>query len=201
MTGSLGAARVNRAVVALVERWASGPELGSIAVRHVIGDRDWDELAGAGPSGRERGAPERPGAGAHGRYQQVRFEDHVELLYAAADVLVGRAGASTVAELAVVGLGSVLVPLPGAPGDHQSHNARRMEAAGAAVVVPDSSCDAEHLDAVLRRLLAEPGRLEAMGCAARRVGRPGAAAAVASLAAAARERPGAGCRPERPGAE
>lgn len=169
VTGSLGARRVNRAVVELMARWSRDGRAAGVAVRHVIGERDWEQL-----SGRERTDPPV--------YQQVRFEDRMDLVYAAADVLVGRAGASTVAELAVVGLASVLVPLPGAPGDHQTHNARRMEAAGAAVVVPDADCDAARLDEVLAPLLADPDRLGEMGRVARIVGRPGAAAAVAELA-------------------
>ena len=61
-------------------------------------------------------------------------------VYAAADVVVCRAGAMTVAELAVAGVPSVLVPLPGAPGDHQTANARVLERAGAAVLLPDADC-------------------------------------------------------------
>ncbi|HLI25275.1 MAG TPA: glycosyltransferase [Acidimicrobiales bacterium] len=164
--GSLGARRVNEAALDLAGRW-SGCD--GVAVRHVIGERDWPLLSGRLP--------------AAGRlaYQAVPFEDHMERLYAAADVFVGRAGASTVAELAAVGLGSVLVPLPGAPGDHQTANARRMEEAGAAVVVADADCDGPTLDATLAPLLADAGRRQAMDAAARRLGRPDAARRVARL--------------------
>ena len=114
-------------------------------------------------------------------YRQVRFEHRMDLLYAAADVAVQRAGASTVAELAAAGVPSVLVPLPGAPGDHQTANALRLEAVGAAVVVPDAELDIDRLAAVLDGLLADGDGLEAMGRAATTLARPDAAADVAAL--------------------
>jgi UDP-N-acetylglucosamine--N-acetylmuramyl-(pentapeptide) pyrophosphoryl-undecaprenol N-acetylglucosamine transferase len=85
------------------------------------------------------------------------------------------------AELAAVGIPSVLVPLPGAPGDHQTRNAEVFVAAGAAVMVPDAELDTDRLAAELDRLLAEPARLAAMGDAARTLGRADAAARVADL--------------------
>jgi UDP-N-acetylglucosamine:LPS N-acetylglucosamine transferase len=115
-------------------------------------------------------------------YQQVRFEDHMDLLLSAADVAVQRAGASTVAELAVVGLPAILVPLPGAPGDHQTANAQRLAAAGAAVVVPDGELDATRLAVELERLIKDTASRCKMGAAARALARPGAAEAVAALA-------------------
>jgi UDP-N-acetylglucosamine--N-acetylmuramyl-(pentapeptide) pyrophosphoryl-undecaprenol N-acetylglucosamine transferase len=187
VSGSLGSRRVNEAVVELVSRWLVNPPTGGVvAVRHVVGERDWKRLGRAvggqggltDGQGRSGGAPARPGV----VYQNVPFEERMDLVYAAADVLVGRAGGNTVAELAAVGLASVLVPLPGAPGDHQTGNAGRLEAVGAAVVVPDAECDAGRLEAVLRPLVANPDRLMAMGRAARTLGYPGAAAAVAALA-------------------
>ena len=103
------------------------------------------------------------------------------MVYGAADVVVCRAGAMTVAELAVIGVPSVLVPLPGAPGDHQSANARVLERVGAAVLLPDPSCDGDRLSLVLASLLADPGGLESMGKAARSIGRRDAADAGAAV--------------------
>ncbi len=71
----------------------------------------------------------------------MRYDDQRELSLAAADLAVSRAGGNTVAELAAVGLPSILVPLPGAPGDHQTANARHLADAGAAVLVPDGRDD------------------------------------------------------------
>jgi UDP-N-acetylglucosamine--N-acetylmuramyl-(pentapeptide) pyrophosphoryl-undecaprenol N-acetylglucosamine transferase len=102
-------------------------------------------------------------------------------LYAAADVCIARAGAVTVAELLVSGVPSILVPLPGAPGDHQSRNAEALARFGAAVVVPDGECDGRRLASELDALLADPQRLRAMSDAALQHGQPEAAQRVAEL--------------------
>jgi len=166
VTGSLGARRVNQAVAEVADKWRDRP---GVAIRHVTGERDWERFGTSAPAG---GAL---------RYQRVAFEARMDLLYAAVDVMVGRAGASTVAELAAAGVPSVLIPLPGAPGDHQTGNARNLERVGAAVVISDGDCDAARLARELDLLLSEPERLVRMGEAARRLARPHAAAAVASL--------------------
>jgi UDP-N-acetylglucosamine:LPS N-acetylglucosamine transferase len=111
----------------------------------------------------------------------VRYDDQRELSLAAADVAVSRAGGNTVAELAAVGLPSILVPLPGAPGDHQTANARNLADAGAAVLVPDGEMTAARLVREVEGLLGDGGRLAAMAEAAAGVGRRDAADAVAQL--------------------
>jgi UDP-N-acetylglucosamine:LPS N-acetylglucosamine transferase len=169
--GSLGALRVNRAVAALAERWV---DRGDLTLYHVTGRRDYDQFA----------QPEDPAraAGAGGLwYQVVPFEDRLTTVFGAADVCVSRAGAMTVAELLLAGLPAVLVPLPGAPGDHQTKNALALVEAGAAVLVPDAECDRERLDAELTALLADADRVAAMGTAARALSHPDAAARVAEL--------------------
>jgi UDP-N-acetylglucosamine--N-acetylmuramyl-(pentapeptide) pyrophosphoryl-undecaprenol N-acetylglucosamine transferase len=166
--GSLGARRINDAVAGLAREWGARQDL---CIYHVAGRRDYAALAAA--------RPELPSDGLD--YRLVEFEDRLPLLLSAADVAVQRAGASTVAELAVIGVPAVMVPLPGAPGDHQTVNARRLADAGAAVVVPDAELDAGRLAAELQPLLAEPSRRERMAAAARAIGRPGAAGEVASL--------------------
>jgi UDP-N-acetylglucosamine--N-acetylmuramyl-(pentapeptide) pyrophosphoryl-undecaprenol N-acetylglucosamine transferase len=167
--GSLGARRINEATLGLAELWRDRAD---VALRHVVGERDYEWVAAAAPS---TGAPGL-------LYQPVRFEDRMDLLLAAADVTVQRAGASTVAELAVAGVPSVLVPLPGAPGDHQTLNARTLADAGAAVVVPDSELDSDRLARELERLMGDPQLLRSMAAAAKRLGRPDAASDVARLA-------------------
>jgi UDP-N-acetylglucosamine--N-acetylmuramyl-(pentapeptide) pyrophosphoryl-undecaprenol N-acetylglucosamine transferase len=169
--GSLGARRVNDAVVGLARDWADRPE---VAIRHVTGQRDYEAMRAAAPAPRPGGLV----------YQQVPFEDRMDLLLAAADILIGRAGASTVSELTAVGLPSILVPLPSAPGDHQSANAARLAKAGAAVVIPDADLDAARLGSELDRLLTGEAALAAMGESARTLAHPEAAAAVAALAEA-----------------
>ena len=114
-------------------------------------------------------------------YQAVRYEDRMDLLLAASDIIVSRAGGATVAELAVVGLPSILVPLPIAPRDHQTFNAEVLVRVGAAVRVSDDELDTDRLVRELAPLVAEPARRVAMAAAARRVGAPDAAARVADV--------------------
>lgn len=99
--------------------------------------------------------------------------------YAAADMAVTRAGAMTIAELCAWGIPSVLVPLPTAAQDHQTHNARATAAAGAAVHLPQRELTAEALDATVRELMRMPVALESMREAALRRARPTAAADIA----------------------
>lgn len=167
-SGSLGSRRINQAVRELARRWS---ERGDVAIRHVIGTRDWEEL-GATPL-------DLPPDGLV--YQAVRYEDRMDLLLAAADVVVSRAGGTTVAELAAVGLPAVLVPLPIAPRDHQTANAQALTEAGAAYLVPDPELDATRLEAVLNPLVAQPERRAEMAARARALGRPDAADRVAAL--------------------
>ena len=167
--GSLGARRINDATLGLAALWA---DRGDVAIRHVIGERDFEQVTSASPVPAATGLV----------YQQIRFEDRMDLLLAAADVTVQRAGASTVSELAVAGVPSILVPLPGAPGDHQTLNARMLADAGAAVLVPDSELDGERLARELDRLIGDPGLLDSMAAAAGGLGRPDAASKVAALA-------------------
>ncbi|MDH3497015.1 MAG: UDP-N-acetylglucosamine--N-acetylmuramyl-(pentapeptide) pyrophosphoryl-undecaprenol N-acetylglucosamine transferase, partial [Gemmatimonadota bacterium] len=111
---------------------------------------------------------------------QVRaFWDPIADAYAAADLVIARAGAMTLAELAAWGLPSVLIPLPTAAADHQTANARALEAAGAAVHVAETDLTGAGLPNLVRTLLGDPGRLGAMGAAARARGRPEAAKAIA----------------------
>jgi UDP-N-acetylglucosamine--N-acetylmuramyl-(pentapeptide) pyrophosphoryl-undecaprenol N-acetylglucosamine transferase len=90
---------------------------------------------------------------------------------------------------------SILVPLPGAPDDHQTANARVLERAGAAILLPDADCDAAGLDVTLDGMLVDPSGLDAMGRAASALGRPDAAAAGARVVEASARPPGR--RPRR----
>jgi UDP-N-acetylglucosamine--N-acetylmuramyl-(pentapeptide) pyrophosphoryl-undecaprenol N-acetylglucosamine transferase len=106
----------------------------------------------------------------------------------AADLVVGRAGSSTCAELAAVGVASILVPYPFA-GAHQRYNASFLADEGAAVMVPDEQLDGRRLLDEATALLDDERRL-AMAAAARRLGRPDAARVLADeLLALAERRP------------
>jgi undecaprenyldiphospho-muramoylpentapeptide beta-N-acetylglucosaminyltransferase len=167
-SGSLGATRVNEAVRALAERWAGRDD---VAIRHVIGRRDWSRFA----------TPPEAVTGGGLVYQLVEYENRIPDLLVAADVAVCRAGASTVAELAIAGLPSILVPLPGAPRDHQRANTRELVTAGGAVVVDDAQLDADRLEVALEPLVANAESRRKMADAARSVARPDAARRVAEM--------------------
>ena len=162
MTGSLGATRVNLAVLELARLWG---ERNDVALVHVTGRRDFEMVMAQ--------RPEVTGLD----YRVEAFAD-MATWWAVADVAICRAGATTVAELTVLSLPAILVPLPGAPGDHQSHNARALSTVGAAVVVPDSACTGEalarHADAMLT-----PAVLLEMSRASSLLARPDAAASIA----------------------
>jgi UDP-N-acetylglucosamine--N-acetylmuramyl-(pentapeptide) pyrophosphoryl-undecaprenol N-acetylglucosamine transferase len=96
--------------------------------------------------------------------------------YQRAALVIARAGASTVAELCAVGRPAILVPFPHAADDHQTKNAKALEAEGAVIAVAESELDAESFGALVRELLDHPERRREMAEAARRHGRPDAAA-------------------------
>jgi UDP-N-acetylglucosamine:LPS N-acetylglucosamine transferase len=165
--GSLGARTVNQAILGLTRLWRDRAD---VAIYHVVGTRDWDTATAARPELADGGL----------WYRQVRYEDRMEVVYAAADLAVCRAGASTVAELAVVGLPAVLIPLPGAPNDHQTANARALVDAGAAKLITDAEASAERLAAELDQLMDDLTRAS-MSQAALSVAHRDAAAEVAEL--------------------
>ena len=164
--GSLGARRINTAVAGLADAWATRSD---VAVRHVVGSRDWDDVSRTLPPTGDL------------VYQRVEFEDRMGVALTAADVAVCRAGASTIAELTVAGIPAIYVPFPAATGDHQTANARAVADAGGGVLVPDADLTAERLAKELDALVGDPDRLAAMSTAARALGRPDAAARVAAL--------------------
>jgi len=101
--------------------------------------------------------------------------------YGWADLVICRAGALTIAELAAVGVASILVPYPHAVDDHQTRNAAYLVDGDAALLLPQSSLSAETLSGLLRTLLADRQRLLQMAQAARRLGLPEATRKVADL--------------------
>ena len=159
--GSLGARRLNEA--ALAAFGAASP----CAVLHASGQRDHEDL---------RRQLDELGSPPH--YHLYPYIEPFADALAAADLVVARAGGS-VMEVAAAGLPAVLVPYPHATADHQTANARFVEEAGAAVVVPDAELDGPRLAREVGALLAAPRRLAAMANAAQAVARPDAAEAVA----------------------
>jgi UDP-N-acetylglucosamine--N-acetylmuramyl-(pentapeptide) pyrophosphoryl-undecaprenol N-acetylglucosamine transferase len=105
------------------------------------------------------------------------FIDRMDLAYRAATVIASRAGAMSIAELALVGKASILVPSPHVAEDHQTHNARSLTDLGGAVLLPDAEVR-EKLGHQLSGLLSDPERCKAMGQAMKRAAKPSAAQAV-----------------------
>jgi UDP-N-acetylglucosamine--N-acetylmuramyl-(pentapeptide) pyrophosphoryl-undecaprenol N-acetylglucosamine transferase len=115
-----------------------------------------------------------------GRVVVQGFFDPITRAYRVADLVVCRAGAMTTAELCAWGKASVLVPLPSAAADHQLHNARALEAAGAAVLLEESRLTARSLAAIVCELAGDAARRGSLAAAAAARGRPNAAREIVS---------------------
>lgn len=109
------------------------------------------------------------------------FVDDMPALYDRIDLAVTRAGATTVAELCVAGIGALYIPLPWAAEDHQTANAEAVTKTGGAVLLPQSTTRSEDVATLLEQLAADRGRVAAMGLAAATLARPDAADRVAGL--------------------
>lgn len=109
------------------------------------------------------------------------FIDDMAAAYAWADLVICRAGALTIAELAAAGLGAVLVPYPFAIDDHQRANAEAMVAAGAAILLPENELDGERLAGILQSLLGDAPRRLQMAEAARSLAKPDAIRRIADV--------------------
>jgi len=167
--GSRGARHLNSAVVRLSDRLSSVPDLRVVlvagpaegpAVRAALGDR--------------------PDA-ARGVVSVVDYVDDMGSAIAAADLVVARSGATSIAELTALGAPCILIPYPFATDDHQTTNAAAMVAHGAAVLVSDAELDDERFGDELFALLGDPSRRATMSAASRTLGRPDAGSRVANL--------------------
>jgi UDP-N-acetylglucosamine--N-acetylmuramyl-(pentapeptide) pyrophosphoryl-undecaprenol N-acetylglucosamine transferase len=168
--GSQGARSINEAVAALVTRRTLGE---TWQVLHVSGERDYQYMR----------AEERELA-AGNRVELVPYLDDPADAYAAADVVIARSGASTLAELALTGTPSILIPYPFASDQHQAHNAALFADAGAAIVLKDAEVDGDRLWWTLRDVL-ETDRVTTMRQAARSLAPRNASAAIVARIEAA----------------
>lgn len=162
--GSLGADRINRAVRELARLWIDREDL---VLHHVVGRRNAGALAPLDVYGSLV-------------YRTVPYEDDMLALLLAADLAVTRGGASTVAELSVAGLPAIIVPLPGAPRDHQRANAEELVSQGLAVVMDDASLSGAALATTVESLL-DPGTRARMRSAVPAVDHAAAAGKVAQM--------------------
>ena len=163
--GSQGSRVLNDALVAALPRL---PAAGRLRIVHQTGPALRDAvLAAYRSAGREA--------------EVVAFLDDMERRFAEADLVLSRSGATTCAELTAAGKAALLVPFAGAAEDHQRTNALALARAGAARVLEEKDLTGESLAAAVAGLLDDEGALRAMEQAARRLGRPDAAARVAEL--------------------
>jgi UDP-N-acetylglucosamine--N-acetylmuramyl-(pentapeptide) pyrophosphoryl-undecaprenol N-acetylglucosamine transferase len=154
--GSQGARSINHAAI---EAFAGA----RFRVLHAAGERDLPDLH----------APDE-------RYDLRGYIDHFGEALLASDIVVARAGGS-IFEIAAAARPAVLIPYPYATGDHQTSNARYMERAGAAIVIPDAELTAARLAQEVGGLLADRGRLRAMARASAALARPDAACEIAEV--------------------
>ncbi len=160
--GSLGARTLNNIGVAVAHQLAA---IGNPRLTIVAGERDVERVRAAVPTG----------------VVVESFVNNLAERYSTAAVVIARAGALTVAELACVGVPSILVPLPGAPGDHQTANATWLQQAGGAVCIPDTASTVEECIAILKVLLSDAERRSAMEISARGAAQPDAAQRLAEV--------------------
>lgn len=164
MGGSQGSGALNTAIVEYL-RAHSGDA--GLAVRHVVGERFVDDVRATSPS--DDGVV----------HQVVGYERDMPAVYAAADMLVGRGGASTVHEVAVTGIPAILVPWAASADDHQTDNVAWLSREGAAVLHPES--EIAGLGSEIERLRHDSAVRASLGDAARALGERHRSGALAAL--------------------
>ncbi len=153
--GSLGAQPVNDVIAGLVDRWSGRRD---VAVHHAVGERFLNAAA-----------PARDGDSGI-LYRVIGYEERMVQLYAAADLMITRAGAGTVAELSAAGVPAILVPWPGAAENHQVDNARVLSDVGAGVLIEQQDLTVDRLATEVDALIADPARLASLAAAAHAAG-------------------------------
>ncbi|WP_294160537.1 undecaprenyldiphospho-muramoylpentapeptide beta-N-acetylglucosaminyltransferase [uncultured Selenomonas sp.] len=169
--GSRGARSLNCAMVGVLKEAQKHPE---VQFLHATGKGEYDaqmqRLADAGVD--LASAP---------HIQVKPYLYNMPQAMAMADLAIFRAGATGLAELTARGIPAILVPYPYAAENHQEHNARACETAGAARMILDRELTSERLGSVLMELFSEPGKLQAMAAASKAMGRPEAADTIADM--------------------
>lgn len=156
MGGSLGSGVLNDAIAGYLDDHRADAGL---AVHHVVGERFLDQVGTVEPTG-------GPGRGI--QHTVVGYEADMARVYAAADLLIGRGGASTVHEVAVTGVPAILVPWAGAADDHQVDNVEWLSEVGGAVLMTEAELDG--LGAEIDRLRADPDARDELSAQARQRG-------------------------------
>jgi UDP-N-acetylglucosamine--N-acetylmuramyl-(pentapeptide) pyrophosphoryl-undecaprenol N-acetylglucosamine transferase len=171
--GSRGARHLNTALIGLRDRLLSVPGLQII---HVAGKAESPSVVAA---------LYKAGGDGGGRWRVLDYLEDMGSALAAADLVVARAGATSIAEITALGVPSVLVPYPFATDDHQTKNAQALVAHGAAEVIADADVDGKRFGDVVIGLLGDGAARATMAAASLALGRPDAALRVADLARSA----------------
>ena len=165
--GSQGAHAINQAVIDALPTFQK--KLPGLRIIHQTGERDFNDAQAA--------------------YQRANFNAEVSAfihdmpaIFAQADLLVCRSGASTVGEVAAAGKPAILIPFPRAADDHQKVNAQALEREGAAVLLEEANLTGERLAETVANLFADRHHLQQMGQAARKLSHPNAARDIAKMA-------------------
>jgi UDP-N-acetylglucosamine--N-acetylmuramyl-(pentapeptide) pyrophosphoryl-undecaprenol N-acetylglucosamine transferase len=166
--GSQGANAINQAMVQCLPELVK--QLPNIHIIHQTGERGYNDALAA---------YQKAGSSA----EVFPFITDMPAFFARADLILCRSGASTVAEITAAGKPAVFVPFPRAADDHQRVNAQALERAGAAVVVEETKLERVWLADTIAALLGDPGRLQRMSQAARKLAHPDAARDIAAMAA------------------
>lgn len=160
--GSRGARRINQAMLDTLEKFGNDPRL---QILHATGQVGYEEFC---QEVAQRGMNVD-------KYDNIIIKPYLYNMHealAAADLVVSRAGAATLAELTVLGLPSILIPYPYAAENHQEHNARALAERGAAVLIKDADLTGPKLIEALTELLEKRDRLKEMSESSRQLGRP-----------------------------
>ncbi|MCL1805026.1 MAG: undecaprenyldiphospho-muramoylpentapeptide beta-N-acetylglucosaminyltransferase [Clostridiales bacterium] len=153
--GSQGAARINQAMLHVI-RELNGSA--GVQILFATGRRDYEQIKAELEEGGI--SPDRSEGG--GNIRVLPYIDRMDLAYAAADVFIGRAGASTLAEITLCGLPAILIPLPGAAENHQAHNAASLADRGGAMALEDRALTGPLLLKAVRELIDDGERRQAM---------------------------------------
>jgi UDP-N-acetylglucosamine--N-acetylmuramyl-(pentapeptide) pyrophosphoryl-undecaprenol N-acetylglucosamine transferase len=165
--GSQGAHAINEAVTAALP--ALMERVPGLHFIHQTGERDYNDAQAAYLRNRA--------------YAEVfPFIEEMPEMFARADLVICRSGASTVAEVTAAGKPAIFIPFPHAADDHQLRNAQALERAGAALLIPERELSSERLVGAVSELLCDPARLARMAAASRRLSHPEAAREIAIMA-------------------
>lgn len=173
--GSQGGRSLNNAMLDAAASLGARPD---VQVLHQTGKGGFADVVARAGAAAVRHSDERVSAG---HWHIVPFIHDMPAAYAAADLVVCRAGAITLAEITAKGLPAILVPYPFAAERHQDANAAELERAGAAVVVPDAELTGQRLSETVLGLIDDDARRARMAKAGLALGRPDAAERIAAL--------------------